>query len=338
MKHTDILVNEIKGRYEPRHARCYCAAIAAAAVSVAGTAYGAYSSSQSQAKASGAGASALYGTKIKPVKYQSNVNLPSYDAQAGAGDYLAMLPQLNAISKNVTKGNLKSVSSVLPGNSDILDNASSNLIALSRGQVGQDQIDSINRIIAEQGGGSAPGGPGSVTQDTFNRNIGTTSQANVNQFLSAAPTWEQLAEQFAYTPQEAATGAMSMLSSRNSYLLGAGELQKGVDEDEYTAKLNEARTKAGADPQAVGQQNDQLLMNAMNNISGNGNYLTSINGAVSGLNAISKASSTDTSGLNNAGFYGTQAQATAAGGSGSTASYFAGTGQPGSNAGWYIGS
>lgn len=296
MKDHEVLVNEIEPsfRFEPKHSRCYCAAIAGAVATVGSAAYGAYATSQAGKGVEGGGSN-LYGKKIKPVEYENNASLPSYDAMQGAGDYLHMLPVLNDIAKRTTKQGVKMREIAMPGSKQIMSEAAANLIAMSRGQVRGDVVDVTNQIVAERtGGGRNAGmpesyaGSGDQASTEFARNIGRTSQQNVSEFLSAAPTWEQLADKFAYTPEEAAAGAMEMLRQRNSYSLATAQFQKGIDENMYTASLNEARMAAGADPAAVGARNDALLQQSMAGIQGNG-YLTSINGVVSGLSSLSTA-------------------------------------------------
>lgn len=296
-----ILVNERKSFLrEPKHALCYCVATAAgvatAVGAVASVGTQVYSASQKGKGAGGGGSpSALYGSKIKPVDYENHVNLPKYDGSTGIKDYLAMLPDLRYAAAVDNISATKQREKVLPGSRDIMQGAGANLIAMSRGQIRSDTLDLLNQQVAERtGSGADPSSPdsyahsGSQGATDFARMIGRTSQDTINNFLSVAPTWESLADKFVYKPHDVANSAIDLLKTRNSYILGAGELQKGIDENMYTAELNKNRTVASPDPQAVGARNDALLQQSVQQMSGGptGGYLTAINGLVSGLSGL----------------------------------------------------
>lgn len=302
MKELESLVNENEPRHrgEPRHARCYCVATAAGVATVVGGVASAgasvYGAMKDKGGAGGGGsASDLYGSKIKPVKFKSNVDLPSYHSIEGARDYLTMLPMLRGISQRITDANTVQRERIMPGSKQIMKNAATNLIAMSRGQVAGDVMDVTNQAVAERtGGGMNPGSPdsyaasGSQGATDFARMIGRTSQQNVNDFLSVAPTWEQLADKFVYKAEDAAGMAVNLLQTRAQYILGAGELQNKIDENTYTGQVNYNRTTAMPNPQAVGQRNDQMLQQAVTQLGGGsgGGYLTAINGVVGGLQGV----------------------------------------------------
>lgn len=293
-----LLVNERAWRYEPKHARCYCVATAAGVATVVGgvasVASNAINSSQAGSGIGQGSPSALYGTKIKPVKPINNVHLPSFDPTSGGNDSIAMIPYLQEISGRMTGIQTADREKIMPGSKAMMANAGTDLTALSKGEVSGDVVGNTQRMAAEAAGGvtdtASPGqfgGGGSQGVDTFARNIGRTSQDNQNEFLSAAPSWENLANSFVYSPDQANNMAMGMLNSRNQYTLGAGDLQKSLDEDQYTEQLNFNRTQAQADPQAVGAENDALLQQAIQGMSGgNGSFLTGINSLVAGLRGI----------------------------------------------------
>lgn len=287
-------------RGEPKHARCYCVVTAAGVATVVGgvataasAGYSAYQANKASKMAEGS-AKDLYGSKINPTDYENTVNLPAFEALKGSSDYLAMLPQLRQIAGIETKAGINKRNKVMPGSSDIMSQAAANLIALSRGQVAPDVVDSTNRIIAERTGGAfdptapdAYAGGSSQAVAEFSRAIGRTSQQNVMDFLSAAPAWEKLADEFAYTPQEVAGTAMDLLKTRLNYELGKAGVDLNIDANRYKAGLNFERTIAAPNPQAVGAQNDMLLRKSIEGISGGaGNYITAINGIVSGLQGI----------------------------------------------------
>lgn len=288
----DTLVNEKKAGPSDKF---YCVAVAAGVATVVGGVAAAgtsiYNASQAKkaGQAGGGSGKDLYGSNPELPDYHNNVQLPAFNAQMGSRDYKAMLPDLLRISAGATQGGITAREKVFPGGAKLMKNASDVLSQLSAGNVPQDVIDRTQQIVAERGGGAhnmIGTGPDQLQTD-FARNIGQTSQNQVDRFLSAAPQWEQLADQFAYTPAEAAQDAIQLLSQRYNYALGAGSLQKGIDENQYSAALNSARGASMPNPAVVGARNDALLQQAMQGISGgNSNYLTAIGGVVNGLGGI----------------------------------------------------
>lgn len=299
MKEPEVLVNESRYRGEPKHARCYCVATAAGVATVVGGVASAGASVYGAMKKDGGGgggsAADMYGSKIKPVQFKSNVDLPSYKSIEGARDYLSMLPMLRGIASRITDADSTLRERVMPGSKQIMSNAATNLIAMSHGQVPADVMNLTNQAVAERtGGGINPGSPesyaasGSQGATDFARMVGRTSQQNVNDFLSVAPTWEQLADKFVYHAEDAAGMAVNLLSARTQYILGAGDLQNKIDENMYTGQVNANRTMAMPNPQVVGARNDQMLQQAVGQLGGGqgGGYLTAINGVVSGLQGV----------------------------------------------------
>lgn len=266
--------------YEPPHARCYCVATAATVVGGLAAAGAAVYTATNQ------GGEAAYGSQIQPVEYENNVNIPDYDPMAGGKDYLALLPTLGAISKGITRRGIKRRDEVMPGSSQLMRKSAQNLLSMSRGQLPQDVVDQTNQIVAERSGGgfdaSSPesfaGGVSQATGD-FARSIGQNSQQIMQQALAAGPAWEQLADQFAYTPDEALGGAMDLLKTRYNYALQAGQLQLQIDQNQYAAALNYNRTVAMPNPAVAGARNDMAL--GVSNASSG--FLTAINGLVKGL-------------------------------------------------------
>ena len=280
-------------RYEPAHARCYCVAIAGVAVTAAGagaTMYAQKKQADAQKKALAANdPAAAYGSKMELPDYKSNVQIPTFDASQGASDLLANQPAIAGIAKKYTKQGVNLRNLILPGSSDLLGLASTDLNALGHGQVSQGQVDSANQRIAERTGGtfdpSNPtgyAGANPYTVANFTTGIGKQSQDNVNQFLSTLPGYEQLSQSFAYTPEKAAASAMDMLNARYNYVLGAGKLQQGIDDSTYNSIVNQIKANSTGDPQVIGARNDALTAAALTGITGQGQIKEGI-GALQGL-------------------------------------------------------
>lgn len=297
----------------PEFAKFYCAATvtAVAAVAAAGTA--AYSSYSQGKAAKGAqdtlnnNAAAAYGTKVKPVKYKDNVNLPSYDPSLGAKDYANMLPMLNSISQQVTTQGMKERDSISNGMASAnLHQAGADINGLLKGQVPTDVQDSINRMVAARTGGafSPDGAANQGAQAEFARNLGLTSTQMMDKGLSAAPAWESLVDAFTYKPQQAFGDAMTALRARDDYTLNAANIQLKRDENNYMGKVNYEKMKSMPNPQLMGMVNDNLQLNTAQT---NDNQ-AAINGILaalkSGAGLYSAASSGSGSGdiYNNAGY------------------------------------
>jgi hypothetical protein len=274
----------------PEFAKFYCAATvtAVAAVAAAGTAaYSSYSQSKNAKNAAGALANdpaGAYGTKVKPVKYKDNVNLPNYDPMAGVSDYARMLPMLNSISQSVTKQGMINRDSISGGQASAnLNQEGADINGLLKGDVPSDVKDNIMRQVASRTGGAfSPGGAANQAGQTeFARNLGLTSTQMMQQGMSAAPTWESLVDAFTYKPQQAFGDAMTALQSRDSYQLNAANLQLKRDENNYTGEVNYEKMKSMPNPQLMGMTNDQLQLGNVQN-QDNTNTINALLGALKG--------------------------------------------------------
>lgn len=262
------LVNQRIGRYEPIHARCYCAVIAAGVAGVAAAGVSAYGASQ-QGKATDAAmqaskdnAEAIYGTKPKAVAYKSHVNLPAYSPETAGQDYWKSLPLLAAGAQAVTNTNMRMRDKLTGGMaSDNLMQTGVNINQMIHGNAPNAVVDRVNRLVAERGAGAyTPGGPaGQMAQEDFARSIGKTSYDIMTQGMTYAPQWESLVDSFTYKPQQALGDALNMLRARQDY----AKTQMELDQNEYIAKLNYERTLAGKDPMAAGQFSDQLTLGTL---------------------------------------------------------------------------
>ena len=312
--------------YFPKHARCYCAVIVGAGVTVAGAAAAAIQAKKAadaQKKALSANdPAAAYGSKMSLPDFQSNVNLPAFDATSSQKDLLQNAPYAKALAAQYTKQGVNLRNFVLPNASGLLGQASTDLMALGKGQVSQDQLNNANQSIAERTGGTydpsnpnAFAGANPFTISSFATGIGKTSQDNVNQFLSTLPGYEQLGQSFVYTPEKAAASAMDLLNAKYNYALGAGKLQNDVDTSTYNAIVNQIKANSTGDPQVIGARNDALLSSALTGIQGNAQNKETM-GALQGLVGMFAKT-----GANSVTQYGTAGQAYAATKPAATAGY-----------------
>lgn len=332
-------------RTEPIWTRCYCVAIVGAGVAVAGTAASVYQSSQAgkgTAAAQGAinsNPAGAYGTRMEEVQYKNNVKLPKYKPQAGADDYFNALPLLTTIGRTSTKVGA-GLRDILTGGkaSENLKLAGADINSELQGRVPQDVVDKTNRIVAERtGAGAFTAGGNQQSATDFARSIGQTSSGLVEAGLSHAPQWEALVGSFTYTPQQAGQDALSWLRQRNDYVNQQAGLQFQIDQQQYTADLNNAKIRAGGDPQVQGQIADNLKLSTLQ-AQQSKNQTDALLGLVkTGVGAVGAiGGGGGNTGLADSGFYTSQAAAAAAGGAGAGGAYYGGTGQPGASSGWYI--
>lgn len=249
--------------------KCYCAAIATAvgAVAAAGTAaYSASSQSSAASKAQSsidANSAAIYGSKIKPVKYVNNVPQQDYNSDImGTTDLETALPALQGIAKATTLASQKDRDLITGGQSSAnLTQEGTDINSLLKGNMAPDVVDSVNRQVAARSGGAfmPNGGDNQSASDDFARSIGKTSNDMMTEGMTYAPQWESLTDAFTYKPQQAATDALNALRGRSE----AATTQLAEDQAVYTGQLNYNATVAGRDPGAAGSTADSLALGTL---------------------------------------------------------------------------
>lgn len=306
----------------PTHSIWYCAAIATAVagVAAAGTSlYSSYSQGQATKKAQGtvgSNAAGLYGTKVEPVKYKDNVNLPNFNPGSGVDDYSNNLPMLNSIAMRVTDQAQAERDKLTGGQSSAnLRDSGADINSLLHGTVTNAQQDRVGQLVAERSGGafSPAGQAGQIASNDYARSIGTTAYNAMQSGLSFAPQWESMVDAFTYKPQQAANDALQALRARNDYTTTAAGIQLQRDQNAYLGAVNYNKTVAGADPQVAGAFNDNLALSSIGAKQDQNTanaLLGTVKAAAGAYSTIKGSSSGD--GLNDAGFYTSAASASAA--------------------------
>jgi hypothetical protein len=164
---------------------------------------------------------------------------PTYPSFAElAGQALSYAPKF-------TQANIDLQNQVTPGSSTQRQVALNQLNSYIQGQVPLDVQQNTQRAIAQSvGGGYNPFTGGGQAPSAFARNIGQTSVGLSQYGLSAAPTWQQLAN--------------SMVASPASLLAPV----MGTAENQYTSQLGQFSAQ-----QAQAQNNASLLNAGLGNIA-----------------------------------------------------------------------
>ena len=275
----------------------------------------------------------------------SSSSVPSFNPQQALAleqqQYAQMAPQAQGFASNLynqaaqqgidfsnqgTAQNIRLQNKVTPGSSAQREQALQQINSYIQGQVPQDVQQNINRQVAQNlGGGFNLFSGGGQAPQNFARNIGQTS-LGLSQFgLSAAPTWQQLANTMVVSPQvglAAGLQAGSLGTQLAGYAAGQGNQ---LAESQYQGAFN--------------QYQGQQLQNQMQNQMGLGlgqlglqgytamnkaNYLNSLGSPSQGSAAYSNQFGSDQ--LSSGGFYETPAAVRAAFGNNALPAYYSGGG------------
>jgi hypothetical protein len=199
-------------------------------------------------------------------------------------------------SKRGTKANIANQNLVTPGSSEQRQLAQNQLNSYIQGQIPQDVQQNINRQVAQNlGGGFNMFSGGGQAPNAFARNLGQTSVGLSQYGLSAAPTWQQLANSMVTKPEVGLQAGLE--AGKIGAQLAASSAGLGMQnaENQYQSGVNEYKAN-----QLQGQQNQQLAMqlgqmgiNAYDSYQ-KGQYLNSLSpsgqGAVATLGALPSAS------------------------------------------------
>ena len=181
-------------------------------------------------------------------------------------------------SNKGTAQNIRLQNKVTPGSSAQREQALQQINSYIQGQVPQDVQQNINRQVAQNlGGGFNLFSGGGQAPANFARNIGQTS-LGLSQFgLSAAPTWQQLANTMVVSPQvglAAGLQAGSIGTQLAGYAAGQGnqlaesQYQGGFNQYQGQQLQNQMQNQMGLGLGQLGLQG----YSAMNK----GNYLNSL--------------------------------------------------------------
>lgn len=213
-------------------------------------------------------------------QFQAIPGVP-YDPSAGAQDFASILPSLIGSAGQITAANSRQREKIFPGSGQIFNQASNVLQSYLSGQVPQDVVDQTNRLVAERsGGGFNPFTGGGQAQPDFARSIGQTSLGITNMGLSAAPTWQQLAQSFVTSPLQVFDAAAQMGQQRYAYDALNTNINQFNEQGRYaseTGQYNAARDQWGAGQYANTQQALQG-QNLANTLAGTASVFGSLAG------------------------------------------------------------
>ena len=239
-----------------------------------------------------------------------------YDPLQGSFDLARSLPILQNVANDMTKANTKQREKILPGSQAIFSRAGNILQSYMRGEIPQDAAAQINRQVAEQSGSFNPNAPGmTTTTANFARNIGKTSLDLMNMGLTAAPTWQQLAQSFVTTAQDTFAMANQMAANRYQY----DALNNDINQFNATGqRLNSENVYSGQlNAYEIGQQNAAMQAKAQaDQINAYGQLAQQGIGLYDSYRSRASATNAPTAANNYGGW---QANATAVGGSGPSA-------------------
>lgn len=177
-----------------------------------------------------------------------------------------------------TQANIANQEAVMPGSQAQRQLAQGQLNSYIQGQIPQDVQQQIQRNVAQgTGGGFNLFSGGGQAPQNFARNIGQTS-VGLSQFgLSAAPTWQQLANSMVVSPTAGLSAGLQATGMGSQLAGAAAGLGKDLAESQYQSQFNQY--------QANQLQNQQNLQTAMQLGSlalggygalGNASYLSSL--------------------------------------------------------------
>ena len=296
----------------------------------------------------GAAAGAVLGGVMGSGILGGNQSAPSFNPQQALAlqqqQYAQMAPQAQGFASNLynqaaqqgidfsnqgTAQNIRLQNKVTPGSSAQREQALQQINSYIQGQVPQDVQQNINRQVAQNlGGGFNLFSGGGQAPANFARNIGQTS-LGLSQFgLSAAPTWQQLANTMVVSPQvglAAGLQAGSIGSQLAGYAAGQGnqlaesQYQGGFNQYQGQQLQNQMQNQMGLGLGQLGLQGYTAMNKA--------NYLNSLGSPAQGTAAYGNQFGSDQ--LSSGGFYETPAAVQAAFGKGAIPAYYSGGGQSG---------
>jgi hypothetical protein len=203
----------------------------------------------------GAGLGALAGSVFLGQKNKS----PSFNPQQSLAyqqqEFNQMAPQAlsfgnqsfaqaasNALNYSTpfTQKNIDLQNLVTPGSSAQREAALQQINAYIQGQVPQDVQQNTQRAIAQSfGGGYNPFTGGGQAPSAFARNIGQTSVGLSQYGLSAAPTWQQLANSMVTRPDQLLGAALAANAQGVSMATGAAQYGSDLGQSSYNSAMNQ---------------------------------------------------------------------------------------------------
>lgn len=166
-------------------------------------------------------------------------------------------------SRQGTQANIANQERVTPGSKAQRQLAQNQINSYIQGQIPQDVQQQINRQVAQNlGGGFNLFSGGGQAPNAFARNIGQTSVGLSQYGLSAAPTWQQLANSMVTKPE------VGLQAGLQAGQVGAGLAANSgtLGNDLYQSQYNSAMNQYGAQ-QAQNQYANSMLNQGLGNLA-----------------------------------------------------------------------
>jgi hypothetical protein len=166
-------------------------------------------------------------------------------------------------SKLGTEANIANQEAVMPGSQAQRELAQNQINAYIQGQIPQDVQQQIQRNVAQGvGGGFNLFSGGGQAPQNFARNIGQTS-VGLSQFgLSAAPTWQQLANSMVVSPTAGLSAGLQATGMGANLASSAAGLGQQQAENQYQSQANQYLTQ-----QAQNQYGNTMLNQSLGNFA-----------------------------------------------------------------------
>jgi hypothetical protein len=183
-----------------------------------------------------------------------------------------------SFAKRGTEANISNQEMVTPGSQAQRQAALNQINSYIQGQIPQDVQQNINRQVAQNlGGGFNLFSGGGQAPNAFARNIGQTSVGLSQYGLSAAPTWQQLANSMVTKPEVGLQAGLQAGQIGAGLAANAGTLGNTLAESQYQSAFNQYQGNQlqGQQNQQLGMQLGQMGLNAYNSYQ-KGQYLNSL--------------------------------------------------------------
>lgn len=166
-------------------------------------------------------------------------------------------------SKLGTATNIANQEAVMPGSQAQRELAQNQINAYIQGQVPQDVQQQIQRNVAQGvGGGFNLFSGGGQAPQNFARNIGQTS-VGLSQFgLSAAPTWQQLANSMVVSPTAGLSAGLQATGMGSQLAGAAANIGMQLAENQYQSQANQYGAQ-----QAQQQYGNTMLNQSLGNFA-----------------------------------------------------------------------
>jgi hypothetical protein len=183
-----------------------------------------------------------------------------------------------SFAKRGTEANISNQEMVTPGSQAQREAALNQINSYIQGQIPQDVQQQINRQVAQNlGGGFNLFSSGGQAPNAFARNIGQTSVGLSQYGLSAAPTWQQLANSMVTKPEVGLQAGLQAGQIGAGLAANAGTLGNTLAESQYQSAFNQYQGNQlqNQQNQQLGMQLGQMGLNAYNSYQ-KGQYLNSL--------------------------------------------------------------